>query len=372
MNSSSSDCARLIESALAASAPTIDFSAEREDTIQVERGLILPLALLRQPRDTLRSCVDRLLTTAPQDVTIVDQRTHRRHAYRGLLVYATLLGLTLGDHGLTNWPDRLRPLVDSISDPPAFPVADSLPASWGAQATEVAWNALALHVAAAIYNQPTWRESARQSFHHFATAQQPAGPFLRATASDNPETHWYHELVLLHAMASYGAQTADAAIATAVARNAAFHMAETQPDHATNQPWALHAFAQHPDTHPFADQLLHAATMVVGAGGSGGRGLTSILLADALYSLQLSRATPMTTPNQTTLDPTFLSILRCPLTRSPLRQEGQFLVAEVGGLRYPLRDGFPVMLVEEAELPEGVESLDEFRQKFAAQIPARP
>jgi uncharacterized protein YbaR (Trm112 family) len=80
----------------------------------------------------------------------------------------------------------------------------------------------------------------------------------------------------------------------------------------------------------------------------------------------------MTTPNQTTLDPAFLSILRCPLTRSPLRQEGQFLVAEVGGLRYPLRDGFPVMLVEEAELPEGVESLEEFREKFAAQIPARP
>jgi uncharacterized protein YbaR (Trm112 family) len=147
-------------------------------------------------------------------------------------------------------------------------------------------------------------------------------------------------------------------------------MAETQPDHATNQPWALHAFAQSPGTRPLADQLLHAGTMVSGAGGSTAGGLTSILLADALYSLRLSPT--MSTPNQTTLDPSLLAILRCPLTRSPLRQEGQFLVAEVGGLRYPLRDGFPVMLVEEAELPEGVESLDDFRQKFAAQIPARP
>ena len=80
----------------------------------------------------------------------------------------------------------------------------------------------------------------------------------------------------------------------------------------------------------------------------------------------------MTTDKPNTIDPDLLSILRCPLTRSPLRQEGDALVAEVGGLRYPLRDGIPVMLVEEAQLPDGVESLDAFKAKFAAQIPARP
>src|SRR5438045_3457870 len=72
-----------------------------------------------------------------------------------------------------------------------------------------------------------------------------------------------------------------------------------------------------------------------------------------------------------TLDPDLLSILRCPLTRSPLRQEGDFLVAEVGGLRYPVRDGIPVMLIEEAQLPSGVESLDAFKAKFAGEIAGR-
>ena len=72
-----------------------------------------------------------------------------------------------------------------------------------------------------------------------------------------------------------------------------------------------------------------------------------------------------------TIDPELLGLLRCPLTRSPLRQEGDFLVAEVGGLRYPLRDGIPVMLVEEAQLPEGVESIEAFKAHYAAQIPAR-
>ena len=60
-------------------------------------------------------------------------------------------------------------------------------------------------------------------------------------------------------------------------------------------------------------------------------------------------------------------MIRCPLTRSRLRQEGEFLVAEVGGLRYPIREGFPVMLVEEAKLPEGVATVEELRQKLKGQ-----
>jgi uncharacterized protein len=65
-------------------------------------------------------------------------------------------------------------------------------------------------------------------------------------------------------------------------------------------------------------------------------------------------------------DSSLLTILRCPLTRSPLRQEGDWLVAEVGGLRYPIRDGIPVMLVEEAKLPPGIESLEELKARLAA------
>ena len=75
------------------------------------------------------------------------------------------------------------------------------------------------------------------------------------------------------------------------------------------------------------------------------------------------------TESSNTIDPELLTILRCPLTRSRLRQEGDFLIAETGGLAYPIRDGIPVMLVEEARLPQGVASLEEFKQRFADQIP---
>ena len=80
----------------------------------------------------------------------------------------------------------------------------------------------------------------------------------------------------------------------------------------------------------------------------------------------------MTTQNSpNAMDPELLEILRCPLTLSRLRQEGDFLVAEVGGLAYPVRDGIPVMLVEEARLPHGVESLDALKTQLKGQIPQR-
>jgi len=75
----------------------------------------------------------------------------------------------------------------------------------------------------------------------------------------------------------------------------------------------------------------------------------------------------METP--TKIDPELVKMLRCPLTRSRLTLEGDFLVGEVGGLRYPVRDGIPVMLTEEAQLPPDVKSLDEFKLKYRSQIP---
>ncbi len=59
-----------------------------------------------------------------------------------------------------------------------------------------------------------------------------------------------------------------------------------------------------------------------------------------------------------------LEVLRCPLTLSPLKQDGASLVAQEGGLRYPIRDGIPVMLMEEAQLPPDVATLDELKARY--------
>ena len=50
------------------------------------------------------------------------------------------------------------------------------------------------------------------------------------------------------------------------------------------------------------------------------------------------------------LDPALLAILVCPVTRQPLRwdPQAQELLSEAAGLAYPVRDGVPVMIPEEA------------------------
>jgi uncharacterized protein YbaR (Trm112 family) len=54
-----------------------------------------------------------------------------------------------------------------------------------------------------------------------------------------------------------------------------------------------------------------------------------------------------------------LDILRCPLDPSHTRLalEGERLVCQRCSLRFKIRDGFPVLVAEEAELPAGCESL---------------
>jgi uncharacterized protein YbaR (Trm112 family) len=50
------------------------------------------------------------------------------------------------------------------------------------------------------------------------------------------------------------------------------------------------------------------------------------------------------------VDRKLLEILVCPLTKGPLRYdtERQELISDKAGLAYPVRDGIPIMLVDEA------------------------
>jgi uncharacterized protein len=51
-----------------------------------------------------------------------------------------------------------------------------------------------------------------------------------------------------------------------------------------------------------------------------------------------------------TVDPKLLEILVCPLTKSPLEYDAtrQELISRAAKLAYPIRDGIPIMLPEEA------------------------
>ena len=85
-----------------------------------------------------------------------------------------------------------------------------------------------------------------------------------------------------------------------------------------------------------------------------------------------SVAMPTTPAIAGAIDPALLEMLRCPLTLSRLRVEGDELVAEVGGLRYPVREGIPQMIPEEARLPDGVASLDALKAQLREKGQLRP
>ena len=59
--------------------------------------------------------------------------------------------------------------------------------------------------------------------------------------------------------------------------------------------------------------------------------------------------------NTTGIDPKLLEILACPLTKGPLTYDAdaQELISEQARLAYPIRDGIPIMLVDEARPLDG-------------------
>jgi uncharacterized protein YbaR (Trm112 family) len=74
------------------------------------------------------------------------------------------------------------------------------------------------------------------------------------------------------------------------------------------------------------------------------------------------------------ISPELLEILRCPMDpgrKAHLLLEDNSLFCERCRLRFRIQDGFPVLVVEEAELPPGCESLSQLPCQREA-VPGTP
>ncbi len=189
---------------------------------------------------------------------------HRRPYYRHLARYAAALARRIDP--------SLPMLGEMVTTRAAIPTNEQPPARVAAEVCVAAWSELA-DVAAG-------NATASATLDSLASTQSADGPLFAFDKfnGDNPEPWWYHELVALHALTSYGRLTHTALATHSAQRAAAFHHAETQPDHATGQPWAIHAFAGEVEMIPTAELLLLAC----GIGRPGGVDIVSrLLLADA-------------------------------------------------------------------------------------------
>src|SRR5688500_16923095 len=207
----------------------VSFAPEVEDatTVQVERGVVLPLCMNDPTAGSAEPLVGRLIELTalgpPTRVTVVDRAGHDRPAYRPLLVSAWLQPFriayeTLPRADFGRWEEALRAWCDLLEarlDASRLP-AGGTPASRGAHAAEAAWIALALHVAGKVFVRDAWTDLASDTFGRLVRGREHRGAFLTLAEGDNPEPAWYHELVILHAAASYAVQAEDRTVASAV------------------------------------------------------------------------------------------------------------------------------------------------------------
>ena len=52
------------------------------------------------------------------------------------------------------------------------------------------------------------------------------------------------------------------------------------------------------------------------------------------------------------IDKELLNILACPACKADVKLEDEKIICTKCGRRYPIRDGIPIMLIDEAEMPD--------------------
>lgn len=169
---------------------------------------------------------------------------------------------------LTRWTTRLTGAASLTTEPAPPGVAPWFQAFRGDQpapadrdlmrADDLLWRLL-------TNGASDMAESAR------ALVTKPDGALLGGAADFGSVELWTEcELSALHALWRIARQTGDALLTARCDNAARFHLAETQPDNATNRPWAIHVFillaAAHddPEADLYAQTLLHNCLVQAG------------------------------------------------------------------------------------------------------------
>src|SRR3954470_7262724 len=132
--------AKLIASLLPADGPTFTPTAEDDLAVQVERGIVLPLAVIEADPERIAAVTGRLFCDGEPKARVVDAAGHTRPPYPGLLVYAWWRalpgigrGLPRGESdprcpSMERWRQRLGRAIQRthlLAEARALPGADS-------------------------------------------------------------------------------------------------------------------------------------------------------------------------------------------------------------------------------------------------------
>lgn len=140
-------------------------------------------------------------------------------------------------------------------------------------------------------DEALWWALHRQDPAPLAIQPQTEGPLIPQGEQISLEVWTESELCGLHALWALAARRADPGMQARVIGAARWHVAHTQPDNATNHPWAVHVFlmlAAHgsPDARLYAETLVHNCQVSLGRPDR----FSAIILLDAARALEA--ATP--------------------------------------------------------------------------------
>jgi hypothetical protein len=213
-------------------------------------------------------------------VALADGAGHTRDIYHPLAVHLCLAAFhrhyesvapalwAAAEQALLEMVAPLR-LVEHFTD--ARPPAALVPL--------ILWQALGLAEQAALLSRDIDLEMVDSAVQAIVDDDGEGNGALHGLSeTDSLDTWTYRELVGLHALAALALKRRNGAWAKRVEQVALFHLENTQPDNATNQPWGVFAFLWPVKTRSFAEQQLHDAT--AHAGGTVDP-LAAMLLADA-------------------------------------------------------------------------------------------
>ncbi len=211
--------------------------------------------------------------------SLVDWAGHSRPYYHPLAIHLCLAAFgrryeTISPSVWSRCEEIIPLLVEPLRCAEHF--ADAPPPD--ALVPLVLWQALGLAQQATLLSRDIDLEMTDSLVAAIVANPAEDGALHRMSSDESLDGWTYGELAGLHGLARLALLRRNQSWAKRVEEIALFHLENTQPDNATNQPWALFAFLWSGKTHSFADQQLHDAT--THAGGSI-TPLAGMLLADA-------------------------------------------------------------------------------------------
>ena len=116
-------------------------------------------------------------------------------------------------------------------------------------------------VAGVGFDVACWRAALAKSHLPEGVDPQAEGPLHRCDGMQAIEVWTEVELSAMHALWRLARHRSDGTLVARLHRAVAWHLEHTQPDNATNRPWALHVFLREggPEARHYAATLLHNA-----------------------------------------------------------------------------------------------------------------